>query len=72
MHGDSKGAVGPTASERGMLLTERRRFTTLWSSVMSVDCTLLSAVESFGQPCEKIQTVFIFVWYGKIQHMSKE
>ena len=38
-------AVGPTASERGMLLTERRRFTTLWSSV---DCTLLCDVESFG------------------------
>ena len=48
-----------------------RWFTTLWSSVMSVDCTLLSAVESFGLSCEKIQTVFIFVRYGKIQHMSK-
>ena len=47
------------ASERGMLLTEHRRFTTLWSSVMSVDCTLFCAVESFGQSCKKIQTVFI-------------
>ena len=59
-------------SERGMLLTERRRFTTLWSSVMSVGCTLLCAVESVGQSCEKIQTVFIFMRYEKIQHMSKE
>ena len=42
-----------------MLLTERRRFTTLWSSVMSVDFTLLCAVERFGQSCEKIQKVFI-------------
>ena len=40
----------------GMLLTERRLFTTLWSSVMSVDSTLLCAIESFGQSCEKIQT----------------
>ena len=36
-----------------MLLTERQRFTTLWSSVMSVDCTLLCAVKSFGLLCEK-------------------
>ena len=28
-----------------MLLTERRRFTTLWSSVMSVHCTLLYALK---------------------------
>ena len=55
-----------------ILLTERRRFTTLWSSVMSVDCTPFCAVENFGQSCEKIQTMFIFVRYGKIQHMSKE
>ena len=55
-----------------MLLTEHQRFTTLWSSVMTVNCTLLSADESFGQLCEKIQTVFILVRYGKIQHISKE
>ena len=55
-----------------MLLNVRRRFTTLWSSVMSVDCTLLCAVEIVGQTCEKIQTAFIFVLYGKIQHMTKE
>ena len=57
---------------RWMLLTERRRFTTLWSSVMSVDYTIFCTVERFGQSCEKIQTVLIFVRYGKIQHMSKE
>ena len=51
-----------------MLLTERRHV--LWSSVMAVNCTLICAVESFEQSCEKIQTVFI--QYGKIQHMSKE
>ena len=50
------------AGERGMLLTERRRV--LWSSGMSVNCTLICAVESFGQSCEKIPTVFIFVRYG--------
>ena len=58
------------AGKRGMLLTERRWV--LWSSVMSVNCTLICAVESFEQSCGKIQTVFIFVRYGKIQHMSKE
>ena len=35
-------------------------------------CTLIYTVESFRQSCEKIQTVFIFVRYGEIQHMSKE
>ena len=44
----------------------------LWSFVMSVNCTLICAVENFRQSCEKIQKVFIFVRYGKIQHMSKE
>ena len=44
----------------------------LSSVVMSVDCTLLCAVKIVGQSCEKIQTVLIFVRYGKIQHMSKE
>ena len=55
------------AGERLMLF---RRV--LWSSVMSVNSTLICGVESFGLSCEKIQTVFIFVRYGKIQHMSKE
>ena len=36
-----------------MLLTERRQFTTLWSSVMSIDCTLLCAVKSFGNRVRK-------------------
>ena len=44
----------------------------LWSSVMSVNCTLICAVENFGKSCEKIQTVFIFVLHENIQHMSKE
>ena len=30
-----------------------------------------TSVESFGQSCEKIQTVFIWELYGKIQHMFK-
>ena len=53
-----------------MLFTESLRV--LWSSVMSVNCTLICAVENFGQSCEKIQAVFIFVRYGKIQNMTKE
>ena len=59
------------AGEQWMLLTERPRVL-LWSSVMSVNCTLICAVENFSQSCEKTQTVFIFLWYGKIQHMSKD
>ena len=51
-------------------MNERRRV--LCSSVMSDSCTLICSVESFGQSWEKIQAVFIFVRYGKIQHMSKD
>ena len=29
------------------------------------NCTLICAAECFGQSCEKIQTVFIFVRYRK-------
>ena len=39
---------------------------------MSVNYTLTRAVENFGQSCEKIQTVFIFVRYGETPHMSKK
>ena len=53
-----------------MLLAQGRRV--LMSSVMVVNCTLICAIGSLGQSCEEIQTVFIFVRYGKIQHMSKK
>ena len=49
-----------------MILTERRRFTTLWSSVMTVDGTLLWTVVRENTNGDPFRAVL------KNQHMSKE
>ena len=51
-----------------MLLTER--FTTLWSSVMSVDCTLPCAVECFGQSCENTNSVYFCTVWKNTTHVQ--
>ena len=56
--------VSCIAGELGrLILTQRRRV--LCSSVISVNCTLICAVKSFGQSCEK------YKWYSFLCGMEK-